>query len=80
MDIHRHLHESDMFPSLDAKLATALNILPGNMLRTINSMKEHMTLDGKLMKGRQYFFDIYQKYRIAETEGSISWIFATSCR
>lgn len=48
------------FQPLDAKLATSLSaVVAGDRLRAISCTKEHVTLEGKPMKGRLVLYEAY---------------------
>lgn len=66
-------NDSGAFPSLDAKLASALSrsSCREKLIRAINSVKEQLALEGKLMRGRQIWFKVCKHLWISETEGSI---------
>ncbi len=66
------LGESGAFASLDAKLAAALSkILQGELARQVNIRKEKMASTGRLMKGRQILWLLYQHFKISQAEGSL---------
>lgn len=65
-------YDSGSSPAVDAKLAAALSgISWGEMLRSINNMKEQMAPEGKLMKKTEIIFEVCKHYQISETRGSI---------
>ena len=66
------LADSKAFPSLDAKLASALSrITTGELARPVNVQKEKLASKGTPMKGRQALLLLYQHFQIGETEGSL---------
>lgn len=66
------LNDGDAFPSFDANLASALSVIwSGAMMRAVNNTQEQSAFEGKLMKMREILFELYQRFRISETEGSI---------
>ena len=66
------LSDSGEFPTVDSKLAAALSkAIHGEFARRINIMKEEHASRGKLFKGRQILFLIYQHYRTTEAEGQM---------
>ena len=58
-----HLYESGPFRSLDAKLAASLTkIITGEFARQIYILTEEGASKGKLLRGRQILFLLYQHY------------------
>ena len=66
------LSESDGYDSLDAKLAAALSKIPhGELGRRVTHKVEVCAAAGKMIKGRQILFMIYEQFRLSEVAGSL---------
>ena len=64
--------DSEGFPTLDSKLASALSRVTKGMLgRNITLEQEKQASHGRMMNGRQILLMVYQHFRITETEGHI---------
>ena len=66
------LNDSGRFATLDSKVSASLGRnLNGDLGRKINLLEEKAALAGKMLKGRQTLWLIYESYRINDTEGAI---------
>ena len=66
------LQDSGKFPTLDVKLSAALTKLAhGDLGREIALQQEHAAKDGRLLRGRQALFMIYQHFKPAEEAGAL---------
>ena len=66
------LFESEGFDSLDAKLSSALaKVASGELGRRITHMMEVQAQAGKMVKGRQILWMIYQQFRLSEEAGAM---------
>ena len=66
------LQDSGKFPTLDVKLSAALTKLAhGDLGREIALQQERAAKDGRLLRGRQALFMIYQHFKTAEEAGAL---------
>ena len=71
-DTMDELAESGLFPLLDSKIASGLSeILNGEFQRQVQVLDEKAAIKGRMLKGRQIAWLIYQHFRLSEAEGSI---------
>ena len=66
------LSDSGKFATLNSKVSASLGRnLNGDLGRKVNVLEEKATLEGKMLKGRQTLWIIYESYNISDTEGAI---------
>ena len=66
------LGDSGIFASLDVKLAAAITkIAKAEVERKLSRLADELAKDGRLLKGRQCLFVLYEQFKLDEAAGAI---------